>query len=249
MNDNKKLINAFESQLDRIADKKTKDWWENYLKHVIKFRGVNQAKLREEFKKWYKKERIDNLSLDSQLNLALEFFAEDYAEDKLAGILFLKNYLINQFDWKTLIPRFERLFEKNLIFDWNICDWFCVRVLGPMIEENGVSCAKIIAEWRTSKNLWQARASLVAFANLTKDDKLKDIIIDTCKALIKRNERFAKTSVGWILRELSKTDKNIVVDFIEQNKEYFSKESLSKATKQFSSDEKARIRGMINITD
>jgi 3-methyladenine DNA glycosylase AlkD len=242
MNDNKRLINIFASKLDKIADKETKDWWENYIKHSTKFRGVGIPKIRDILEEWHKEEQIDKLPPNEQLELALSFFAEDYAEDKLAGILFLQYYLYDKFDWKLLLNKFDKLFVNGYIYDWNICDWFCVRVLGPIIKENGLPCAKVIFKWNNAKNVWQARCSVVAFANLTKERKFTPLLLKSCSVLIKREERFAKTGVGWILRELSKTDKNSVVDFINKDKKHFSKESLTNSIKYFNQTEKAKIK-------
>ena len=121
MNENKRLIEALEKRLDKIASNKTKDWWEKYLKYAIDFRGVNLVNVREEFIKWYEEEEIAKLSFEEQLDLALLFFAEKYAEDKLAGVLFLQIYLSNTFDWKFLVPKFEELFKCEYIHDWNVC--------------------------------------------------------------------------------------------------------------------------------
>jgi 3-methyladenine DNA glycosylase AlkD len=233
MKDLKKIENLY-ARLDKISNKKTKVWWEKYLRNTIEFRGVNLVNIREELHKWYKSEKIETHSDDEQLDLALQFFRGKYAEDKLAGVLFLQDYLYKKTDWKILIPKFEKLFTDNLIYDWNVCDWFCVRVLGPMIKENGINCARAISKWRRSKNVWQARASLIAFVGLTKEVKYRKIILDSCENLIKREERFAKTAVGWILRVLSKTDKACVVNFLQNNFYYFNLESLGNAIKYFS---------------
>jgi 3-methyladenine DNA glycosylase AlkD len=242
MADNEKLKENLKSQLAKLADKKTKDWWENYIKHNTKFRGVGIPKIREKLKEWHKKEEIEKLSLNEQLDLALSFFSEKYAEDKLAGILFLQYYLYNKFDWKLLLKKFEKLFKNGYVYDWNICDWFCVRVLGPILKENGMPCAKAISRWNNAKNVWQARCSVVAFANLTKQKEFTPLLLKSCSVLIKRDERFAKTGVGWIMRELSKTDKKIVVDFITKNKKLFSKESLTNSIKYFNQTEKAKFK-------
>ena len=126
-----------------------------------------------------------------------------------------------------------------------MCDWFCVRVLGPMIKENGMPCAKAISRWNNSKNLWQARASVVAFANYTKHPEYKMLMLGSCSKLIRREERFAKTAVGWILRELSKTDKKAVMAFIEKHARYFSKESLENGIKKLSLSEKEELRKQV----
>jgi 3-methyladenine DNA glycosylase AlkD len=109
-----------------------------------------------------------------------------------------------------------------------------------MIKENGINCAKSISKWRNSKNVWQARASLIAFVGLTKEVKYRKIILDSCENLIKREERFAKSAVGWILRVLSKSDKKVVVSFLDNKIKYFSVESLGNTTKYFHTTEKKK---------
>lgn len=241
----KNLVHDLQLRLEKVANKKTRDWWERYIKHDTIFRGVGIPQIREELKQWHEKEQIDILPLNDQLDLALSFFAEKYAEDKLASVLFLQYYLYNKFDWKVLISRFEEIFDNEYIYDWNVCDWFCVRVLGPMIKENGIPCARAISKWNNSKNVWQARASVVAFANYTKHSEYKLLMLGSCSKLIRREERFAKTAVGWILRELSKTDKKAVMAFIEKHARYFSKESLENGIKKLSLSEKEKLRKQV----
>ncbi len=87
MTDNSKLKEKLQSRIAKFADEKRKLWFENYIKHDTKFRGVEILTIRTELKDWYKQENIDKLPLDEQLNLALSFFEEAYSEDKLAGII------------------------------------------------------------------------------------------------------------------------------------------------------------------
>jgi len=70
-----------------------------------------------------------------------------------------------------------------------------------MIKAEGLEAARRIAKWKKSKNLWRARASIVAFANQAHrgDSNLAgftDIVIDNCTTLVKRNERFAQKRLG-----------------------------------------------------
>ena len=240
--DNNKLKKRLQSRIAKFADEKRKLWFENYIKHGTKYRGVEIPTIRTELKAWSKDEDIDKLPLDTQLDLALSFFEEDYAEDKLAGILFLQLYLYDKFDYEDLLLRFESIFENGYIYDWSVCDWFCTRVLRQMIKTNGRECAEAISKWNTSKNVWQARCSVVAFTTLTKDNQYTSLLLKSNAKLIKREERFAKTAVGWILRELSKVDKQIVVNFIAEYRPYFSRESHENAIKYFDKDEKKKMR-------
>lgn len=239
------LKEKLKSRIIKYSDEKRKEWFENYIKHNAKYRGVEIPTIRTELKAWYKQENIESLRLDEQLDLALSFFEEEYAEDKFAGILFLQLYLFNKFDCQVLLTRFESIFENELIYDWSVCDWFCTRVLRQMIKSNGDKCAVAITKWNSAENVWQARCSLVSFTTLTKDNRYISLILESCDKLIKREERFAKTAVGWILREISKTQKQIVIEFIEEYRPHFSRESHENAIKYFEKDEKKTMRELL----
>jgi hypothetical protein len=55
-------------------------------------------------------------------------------KDKLAGVLFLQEILLPEgaLDWRSDLPRFVRIFDGGYIRYRNVCDWFCVKVLGPL---------------------------------------------------------------------------------------------------------------------
>lgn len=242
MKHNSHLIEKLQLRLESVKQEKTKKWWEGYMRHVISFRGVNLSAIRDELKKWHTSEHIDSLSIDQQRRLAFDFFESEYAEDKLAGVLFVELYL-QDLDWKMLLKETEDLFSKQLIYDWNVCDWYCIRILKPLIERNGMSCAKHISSWHSADYVWQARASLVAFCYLTMEKNYIPLFMKSASILIQRKERFAKTAVGWVLREHSKTDKNAVVDFVKRYRADFSTESINNALKYFSKEEKKKIKG------
>ncbi len=232
------LIRKHQAALEAEAIEETKQWWEKYMKNVIPFRGVGIPRNRELLAEWRKQNGIDNWSLEDQLELALTFFKEPIAEDKLAGILFIQNYLYNKLPWNILLDRYAEIYEQELIFDWNICDWFCVRVLSSTIKENGKQCAKAITAWKDAEYLWKARSSVVPFVNLASDSSYYPYIQEACAVLIGREERFSKTAVGWILRDISKHDGPFVISFIDNYLKFFSKESLGNALKYFEKDRK-----------
>lgn len=242
MTDNNKLKEKLKSRIAKYSDEHRKKWFENYIKHNTKYRGVTIPQVSKELKSWYKDEKIDKLTLEQQVDLAISFFEEGYAEDKLAGILFLQHYLYKKVDYNDLLLRFERIFEYGYIYDWSVCDWLCTRVLRGMIKSNGRECAEAISKWHTAENVWQARCSVVAFTNLTKDDTYYKLILKSIANLIVREERFAKTAVGWILREMSKVDKQLVVSFITEYGKHFSRESLENAIKYFEIAKKKELR-------
>jgi len=240
------LIKKYQAILEAEASEKTKLWWEKYMKGVIPFRGVGIPKNRELLSSWRKDNGIDKWSAANQLDLALAFFIEPIAEDKLTAILFLQNFLYDKLPWRTLLGRFEEIYAKKLMFDWNICDWFCIRVLGPMIKENGIECAKAITSWKGEEYLWKARSSVVPFVNLASNTQYYPYIHEACMVLVRREERFSKTAVGWVLRDISKYDDKFVTSFIDENLEYFSRESMSNALKYFDENKRKEYLHTLN---
>ena len=254
MNNLNTMITALQGLLEKRKSNKTKQWWENYLKHVIQFRGVSMKNIRSSLHLWYTEHNInEDFSPEKQIDLAFALFEEKFAEDKLAGILFFQEILLpqNSVDWKRELPRFAEIFNNNLIYDWNLCDWFCVRILSKLIKKEGKPCALAIHDWKNSSTLWQRRASIVGFANLAKYGEknfigFSQMLLDGCSVLIKENERFAKTGVGWVLRELSLASKAIVFDFMITHMDYFSGESLNNAMKKFTNQDKIKIKALFN---
>jgi 3-methyladenine DNA glycosylase AlkD len=198
---------------------------------------------------WFEEEQLgEYLSVGQQKDLSLLLLEEDYSEDKLAGVLFLQEILLpeDKLDWRSELPRFARLFDREYIRDWSICDWFCVKVLGPLVEQQGEPCARAVLEWRETDSVWQRRASVVTFANLaSKGDQnfpgFTEMVLDTCSHLLGSQERFVQTGVGWVLREFSRSDQSRVIGLVEANLDRFSREALKNATKYLPPEVRERL--------
>lgn len=240
-------IAILHDDLQRQANEKTKIWWENYVKDSAPFLGVKMPVIRRCVYQWHQTYIDGRFEPEQQVDLALTLFAGAYTEDKLAGTLFLQEILLpaGALYWQRDVNRFAGLFDAGWIYDWNVCDWFCVKVLGPLIEENGLACATRIAGWRSAQNLWRARASLVAFVQVAADQTYNPLVEESCAALIARSERFAKTAVGWILREISRYDEAFVSQVLNDNIRDFSAESLKNAIKYFSKEDQEHFRQML----
>ncbi|HEX2171502.1 MAG TPA: DNA alkylation repair protein [Dehalococcoidia bacterium] len=233
-----------QSRLEAAATAATREWWTKYLRGTASFRGVKMGDVRAAVHAWFEEEQLGKtLSVGQQKDLALLLLEQHDTEDKLAGILILQEILLpaGGLDWHSDLPRFATVFAEGYLADWNSCDWFCVKVLGPLVEQQGEECARAISAWRETDNVWQRRASVVAFANLAaRGDRtflgFTQMVLDTCTCLLVSQERFVQTGVGWILRELSRSDEDRVTGYIEANADRFSREGLKNATKYLPSE-------------
>ena len=242
-------LRPLQDALDAAANAKTKDWWERYLKHVIPFRGAKMADIRRALHGWLDADAIAAVPPQAQVDIALELLRQRHAEDKLAGILLLQETLIpvGAVQWRRDLPRFAALFRDGDIYDWNTCDWFCVKALDALIRRDGEPCARAIAEWRDADNLWQRRAAGVAFIRMAKDGDANfpgfvDMMLQTCAATVRCDARFAQTGTGWTLRELSLYDRRRIVDFIRRHIALFSAEGLRYAAEKMPKETGTELR-------
>lgn len=249
--DAEKMIASLQRGLDARAEEATRRWWEDYMKGAIPFRGVKMADIRAELHAWVTAERIDDWPADEQRDLALRLIRQTYCEDKLAGVLYLQERLLpaGHLRWPADLPRFAALFTEGAIYEWNTCDWFCVRVLGPLAQREGETCAQAIAEWRHSDNLWQRRAAGVAFVNYAPDGDgnfpgFTDMLLAVCDAAVRSPERFAQTGTGWVLRELSHAEPEKVARFVEDHLPLFSTEGFNYSTAKLPEDKRTRLKGL-----
>jgi len=210
-------------------------WLENYVKHGIKSRGVPIPEIRKLLEKFIKEHSINSKPLKVQLEFINTLMENTYTDEKLAAILFIQLYW-NETDPGIQLKTISSWFDKKWVFDWNVCDWLCVKVLNRLIDKYADIATIEMRKWNKSDYLWKARASLVSFVyseSLKKEEKL---IYEFSTNLIKRDERFAKTSVGWILREYSKIDEKFVTAFLNKNIKHFTIETVNNSLKYFSKD-------------
>ncbi|HSG80436.1 MAG TPA: DNA alkylation repair protein [Acidimicrobiia bacterium] len=218
------LLDAVTERLDAVADPATREWWERYLKGAVPFVGVKMAGVRR-IAASVMRDHLASQPPRRRIDLALECFSLPRCEEKLVGVLLLAEHLLDDLALED-VPRLAGPLERGHVTDWNTCDWFGVKVLGPFVlaGDDAVARAGAVAGWRASDVLWLRRAAAVAFVNLAADGDgvvpgLVDLVLDVCEANVADPTRWSQTSVGWVLRELSAAAPDRVVGFVEAHPE------------------------------
>ena len=223
-------------QLDASADTKTKQWWESYMKGALPFRGVPMATIRRTVHSVWGSKGLGELPVEDRIEIALAQFKSRYSEDKVAGILMLAERILDDLETSHHVL-LARPFEEGLVNDWSTCDWYCVKALGPFVDAADRKMrSKAIAGWSEAESLWQRRAAAVSFVNYAPQgdrffEGFSDLVIRVCERNVNDPARFSQTSVGWVLRELSKAVPEKVSAFVERHRDVMSREAVKSATK------------------
>ena len=209
------------------------------MKGEARFRGVKMADTRRVVRHLVDDLRLGDAPADVYLELALACMDQLNTEDKLAGVLLLAEHGLNTLTLEH-VDQLGLPLADGSIADWNVCDWYCVKVLGPFVASgNDVEQrARAIADWTESETLWQRRSAAVAFVSLAPDEPelfggFTDLLLDVCHANAADPTRWSQTSVGWLLRELSARSPDRVRTFVDTHPEV-SSEARRAATAKMS---------------
>lgn len=227
---NPSLVQEFTNILQKNADPKVKKWFDNYLRGAIEYRGIKSPKVAKLFESWYQNHKLHLLSFEKQLALAALFLKKNKAEDKFAGIFFVQKKLARFKKDSEVLNFVSQILDKGHFYDWSTTDWLTVRVVGPMIQKNP-SLAKEVTSWRKSKNLWKRRVSVVALRDLVKEPQHHPLILKTLQSLVKEQERFIQTGIGWTLADFSRFYPRPIENFLDKNWQHLSLEVLQRHTK------------------
>lgn len=220
-------LTTIQNQIIEQGSQQKADWWQNYVKHDTRFVGTPMGIIR---KIVTSDAGLQKMAAKEQLVVVKQLFSNQISEMKLAGVLILEHYLISKVPPHQLLEFIETLFKINYIYDWNVCDWLGVKVIAKLTNSLEEPDYDLLKNWSRAQNLWLARISLISFVKSDFDDKeVGQHIIEAAANLIQREERFAKTAVGWTLREFSKQKPATVREFITQYHKHFSAEALKQA--------------------
>ena len=224
--------------LQRKASSEKAQWWNDYLKGEIPFMGIGTPDIRKLFLDRNRVSAYEDLTMNRQVALVNGLMRGSYAEEKLAAILFVQLFWLGNQRNSFLINLVSDWFEDRLVFDWNTCDWLSVRILSPLIDSGEEEVIWKLKGWNRDSYLWKARASLVPFARANSIASHGKSIYRFSDILIRRKERFAKTAVGWVMREYSRHDPEFVLDFISRHAKYTTAEVKRNALKYYRKDRK-----------
>ncbi|MFK8184003.1 MAG: DNA alkylation repair protein [Phormidesmis sp.] len=230
-NERQHLVQDLINQLDQHSEVKTKQWFDNYLNGAITYRGVKTPLVTKLVKQWHNQHQLIQYTPEVQLSLCTHLISSPWAEDKFAGTIYIQKFLLSELRYSALLKTCGTLFQQGCFFDWSTTDWFCTRVLDPIIIEHGVDAARIIADGRFSNNLWQRRSSIVSFRHASSDSQYHPLVEKIIADLLPSDERFIQTGIGWVLADMSKPYPKKAEALFRRYMHQLSKEVIDRHTK------------------
>ena len=224
-------IKSLQKSLKSAANQQTKEWCDNYLKHVIPFRGVKTPHVVDLVKEWITRENISELGFSEQLSIAVKLIQENHAEDKFAGILLIEKNIVEKIEFDEIFICIEKLFLEGAFNNWSTTDGLNVRVLSPLIHRHGKKAVRKFSSWADRDDIWQRRSSIVSLRACVNAPEYFPVIQKVIKQLSKSQERFIQTGIGWLIADLSKKHPIEAEKLVEKYFDKLSMEVIRRHTK------------------
>jgi len=100
---------------------------------------------------------------------------------------------------------------------WGDCDDFCVHAFGELICQRPELFSNII-NWTKREEFWMHRASAVVLILSIKRGKYKEINPFQISDLLMNDKHYlVLKGYGWMLKEFSKKEPELVLDYLQKN--------------------------------
>lgn len=114
---------------------------------------------------------------------------------------------------------------------WDITDEVAAHLIGTALAGNHDLLKTMLKQWIVDECFWIRRTALLAQLNYKKKTDFM-LLVNLILTVNHEKEFFIRKAIGWALRELSKTDANLVRSWVEDHKKQLSYLSYSQALKR-----------------
>ncbi len=169
-----------------------------------------------------------------------ELLDSPYHEDRMAGALILAAKA-ERGDKRAFGFYIDRLDRIN---NWDLVDLSAPRVVGGYLLTVGSGRKDaVLAKLSASPNMWRRRVAVLATFMFIKNGKYGESL-KLARKLIKDGEDLMHKATGWMLREIGKRDKAVLVRFLERYAAVMPRTMLRYAIEKFSPKERRHFMGI-----
>jgi 3-methyladenine DNA glycosylase AlkD len=143
--------------------------------------------------------------------------------------------LVNRYQKGDLVAKKEvydfYMQHIGAVNNWNLVDSSAHLILGAHLYD-GLESEDLLYDFATSKDLWLKRIAIVATWYYIRKNQL-ELTLKISKKLLSDDHDLIHKAVGWMLREVGKKDKTILVSFLDENATRMARTTLRYAIERF----------------
>ncbi len=155
-------------------------------------------------------------------------------EHRLAALIILVDKYANGKENKAIFDFY--ISNAKLVNNWDLVDLSAHKIVGEHIVTEP-TLSPVLYKLAKSQNLWEKRISLVSTLALIRQRNFKHTF-RISEMLMKDPHDLIHKAVGWMLREVGKSDEKALTDFLDKHCRNMPRTSLRYAIERFSPGKK-----------
>jgi 3-methyladenine DNA glycosylase AlkD len=220
------LVNALRKEMAEAGDPEKAQDMQAYMKSEQPFYGLQAKERRRIFRQLAKRYPVETREEYRQVILAL--WTSSHREDMYQALEVAERFKEYRDDQSW--PLYQELVYSAP--HWDTLDWIASKLISPLVLQNREHEAKL-RQWSESDNMWVRRASLLAHLRHAEQTN-KELLAETIVKLAPETKFFIRKAIGWVLRELARSEPDWVRDFVAAHKDELSGLSQREALKHLS---------------
>ena len=166
-----------------------------------------------------------------------ELITSPWHEVRLTGLLIL----VHQFE-KNKNEDFRKscadfyLSQTPYINNWDLVDLSCYKLLGVWLTDKD---RHLLYQLSASKNMWEQRIAIVTCMHFVRKGDFEDCLAIADRLLLHTHDLIHK-AVGWLLREVGKKNRQVLVDFLASRYQRMPRTMLRYAIEHFPQEERKK---------
>ncbi len=229
---NRKLKRDLLDALRAAADAERGGRQQAYMKSTMPNFGITTPELRRICQSLYREHPLTSQQVWEATILNL-FRGARYREERHAAIELLSFKAYRHYFSPEVIPMLEELIVTGAW--WDFVDHIAINLFGPMLAAYPADLIPLLRSWSVDDNIWRRRTAILAQLKF-KGRTDTDLLFELMEPSLEDTEFFLRKAIGWALREYSKTDAEIVIDYVARNSDRLSglskREALRKLSKR-----------------
>lgn len=223
-------------ELRKLADPATRASQQRFSKEPLRSIGVRTPDVRRLVGLAAAEYRRAGSTFDQILAIADRLWRSGILEERSLAVLLLSKFKrhLDRSHW----PHFEAYVDS--LSNWGETDGLCGCVLAPLLESDPALLQKLMP-WTRSPNRWRRRAAAVALVPAARRGRHHDSAYDICDRLADDRDDLVAKAVGWLLKEISRTQPQKVADYLLQNRQRLSRTTIRYAAEKLPATLRTRV--------
>jgi 3-methyladenine DNA glycosylase AlkD len=207
---NPDYIKSLEDLFTKNANPDFAPSMKKYMKDKFEFFGIQTKPRHELTEPFMNKGALP--PIDKLRGLVKTLWAKPQREFQYFGVELVEKY-IKQLN-KSNLPLIEFMITNKSW--WDTVDGIATRVAGGLFKNHPELTIPVTEKWMASENLWLQRTAIL-FQLKYKSSTDTDLLFKYINMMEGSKEFFINKAIGWALREYSKTNPDLVINFVGRN--------------------------------